>query len=253
MLATEPRAEPRSAGKSLRRPVALVTGGAGGIGSATCRGLADLGYAVVVNHLGSADDAARLASTIDGTAIEADVADLAAVVDMFIEIERTLGPVAVVVCGAGFSEVSPIDALSASQWDRMLAVHLGGAFNVIRAAVPSMSLVSAAAIVTIASELALSGSAERAHYVSAKAALIGLTKSVAHELAPLGITANCVAPGPIDTPLLTPHHRSAEFVQALPLRRLGTPSEVADAVTYLVRARWTTGQVLSPNGGAVIQ
>ncbi|MCW2645013.1 MAG: hypothetical protein JWP07_1122 [Pseudonocardiales bacterium] len=253
MAAAAPLVEQRSTGASGRRPVALVTGGAGAIGGATCRGLADLGYAVVVNHLDTAGDAALLASTIDGAAIEADVADLTAVEDMFIEIERTFGPVSVVVCGAGFSEVSPIDSLTASQWDRMLAVHLGGAFNVIRTAIPSMSLVSDAAIVTIASELALSGSAERAHYVSAKAALIGLTKSVAHELAPLGITANCVAPGPIDTPLLSPHHRTAEFFEALPLRRLGTPTEVADAVMYLVKARWTTGQVLSPNGGAVIQ
>jgi NAD(P)-dependent dehydrogenase (short-subunit alcohol dehydrogenase family) len=179
------------------------------------------------------------------------VADPTAVIDMFSEIDRALGPVAVVVCGAGFAEVSPIESLSGSQWDRMLAVHLGGAYNVIRSAIPSMS--TGSAIVTIASELALSGSADRAHYVSAKAALIGLTKSVARELAPLGITANCVAPGPIDTALLTPQHRTAKFLEGLPLGRLGTPDEVADAVVYLVSARWTTGQVLSPNGGAVIQ
>jgi 3-oxoacyl-[acyl-carrier protein] reductase len=212
-----------------------------------------MGYAVAVNHLGNADVADKVAADIGGVAFDADVTELHAVGEMLRAVERTLGSVAAVVCAAGYSQVLPVEEMSTADWDRMIAVHLGGTYNVVRMALPMLSLAPDAAVVTVASELALIGCAGRSHYVSAKAAVIGLTKSLAREFSPLGITVNCVAPGPIDTPLLSAQHRSDEYVSSLPLGRLGRSDEVADAVAYLVRARWTTGQVLSPNGGAVIQ
>ncbi len=108
-------------------------------------------------------------------------------------------------------------------------------------------------IVTISSELALSGGEEDAHYASAKGAIIGLTKSLAVEVADRGVKVNCVAPGPTDTPLLASRWRSLEYLQTLPLRRLVTPEEVAQTVLFLVEeGGYFCGQVLSPNGGAAI-
>lgn len=236
-----------------KQGVALVTGGASGIGLATARALAKAGHVVAINHMGRASEALAAANEFGAVPFEADVTDLPSVASMFDAIAASLGPIAVLVCSAGVSGVRALEEIDDQLWQRMLQVNLGGTFNVVRSAVPAMRKLDHAAIVTISSELALTGAAQRAHYVSAKAALIGFTKSVSRELASDHITVNCVAPGPTDTDLLSAQHRAPAFVNTIPLGRLGRPQEVAETVVHLAHSRWTTGQVVSPNGGTVIQ
>jgi 2-hydroxycyclohexanecarboxyl-CoA dehydrogenase len=132
-------------------------------------------------------------------------------------------------------------------------VHLGGAYNTCRVLGPRMRDTGGGAIVNISSELALSGSETMAHYCAAKGAIIGLTRALARELAP-AVRVNSVAPGPTDTPLLTDLWRSREYLETLPLRRLSTPQEIGETVAFLAspEAGFFTGQVVSPNSGAVI-
>jgi NAD(P)-dependent dehydrogenase (short-subunit alcohol dehydrogenase family) len=134
----------------------------------------------------------------------------------------------------------------------MLDVHLGGALNVARSVVPMMRRARGGSVVLVSSELALSGSAMAPAYASAKAALLGLGRSLARELAP-GIRVNVVAPGPIDTPLLPDRERLPEAIASIPLGRLGRPEEIASAIVLLAGATYTTGAVYSPNGGTVIK
>jgi 3-oxoacyl-[acyl-carrier protein] reductase len=134
----------------------------------------------------------------------------------------------------------------------MLAVHLGGLINLVRATVPLMRGGGGGSIVAVTSELALAGSASASAYVAAKAAVIGVVRSLAHELAP-EIRVNAVAPGPVDTPLLPESERTPDYIASIPLLRLGRPDEIAESIVHLAEATWTTGQVLSPNGGVVIQ
>jgi 2-hydroxycyclohexanecarboxyl-CoA dehydrogenase len=234
-------------------PTALVTGAASGIGRATAIELAKRGYRVGVNHLDRADEASAVADEIGGLAVEADVADTAAVVAAVERVASEFGPIDIAVCCAGFDEDRSIEATDDAWWDRLLRVMLGGCVNVIAAVAPSMKLRQSGSIITISSELALAGDRDHVGYVSAKAAILGLTRAMAHELGPFGVRVNCIAPGPTDTALLGDRWREADYIESIPLRRLGTPMELASSIVGLAEATWTTGQVLSPNGGIVIQ
>jgi len=234
-------------------PVALVTGGATGIGKACCRQLAAQGYIVVIDHLGQAAAAGQLAAEIGGLAVDADVADAGAMASLVARVEADIGPIEVAVCNAGFIKEVPLDDLNDELWQRTMRVLLGGCVNVIAAVSPAMAGRGHGSIVTISSELALVGATEHAHYVSAKAAIIGLSRSVAKELAPQGIRVNVVAPGPTDTALLTDRWREASYLSLIPLGRLGRPEEVAEVVVAVAGASFLTGEVVSPNGGVVMQ
>jgi 3-oxoacyl-[acyl-carrier protein] reductase len=231
----------------------LVTGAATGIGRATALELAKRGYLVAVNHLEQGPQAAAVADLIGGEAFAVDVADADAVVAMVDAIEDRLGPLEVAVCCAGVDCEVRIEDTTDEMWDRMLRVLLGGSANVLAAVSPYMQTRGVGSIVTIASELALCGDAWHVSYVSAKAAILGLTRAMAHELAPAGIRVNSVAPGPTDTELLGDRWRGSDYLGTVPLGRIGRPSEVATSIVDLAEATWTTGQVLSPNGGTVIQ
>lgn len=221
---------------------ALVTGAASGIGAEVAARLAALGLRVAGLDLReSATEAPVIADVADGPAVAAAV-------------ER-LGPIDVLVTVAGHYEIVPVAEIDDERWRRMLAVHVGGTVNAIRAVLPGMLERGRGTIVTISSELALAGGDEDAHYVAAKGAILGLTRSLALEVAGRGVRVNCVAPGPTDTPLLAPDSpwRAPEYTDTLPLRRLVRPREVADAVAFLVQeGEAYVGQVLSPNAGAVI-
>jgi NAD(P)-dependent dehydrogenase (short-subunit alcohol dehydrogenase family) len=237
--------------EGLARRVALVTGAASGIGRATAERLAAAGYVVAVNDIDErgATDVAR---AVGGRAYVADVSDVDAVAMIVAAIEADLGPISVAISNAGVYDETPLGSITDDQWRRMLRVHLGGAFHVCRAVVPAMRRRSAGSIVLVSSELAVGGSGRATAYVAAKAALIGLARSLARELAP-SIRVNVVAPGPVDTPLLLDRERMPDAIRTIPLGRLGRADEIAEAIVHLAQARFTTGAVYSPNGGTVIQ
>lgn len=233
-------------------PVVLVTGASSGIGRATALRFGRARYRVAVNYARDAAAAAEVAGRTNGRAYRADVADADAVAAMVTAVEADLGPIEVAVCNAGFYEERRLEDLDDALWDRSLRVMLGGCFHVARAVVPSMRARGSGSIVTIASELALIGGIEIAHYVAAKAAIIGLTRSLARELAPT-IRVNAVAPGAVDTPLLLDRDRGPIYTDTLPLRRIGRSDEIAEVVLALAESPWTTGAVWSIDGGAAIQ
>jgi 2-hydroxycyclohexanecarboxyl-CoA dehydrogenase len=156
------------------------------------------------------------------------------------------------VANAGFYVEEPLERVTDDLWDRTLRVLLGGCFHLARAVVPGMRARGGGSIVIVASELALIGGVNISHYVAAKAASIGFARALAREVAP-AIRVNVVAPGAVDTPLLPDRDRGPVYTETLPLRRIGLPEEVADAIVHVATAPWTTGAVYSPNGGAVIQ
>jgi len=220
----------------LSSPVALVTGAGGGIGGATATALEAAGMAV-----------AR-------TDLPLDVADADAVSGLVARTEEELGPIEVLVNCAGHVLETPIERISVEEWNRMLRVHLGGTWHTCRAVGPRMAARGRGSIVNVSSELALCGAELHAHYCAAKGAIVGLTKSLALELAPQGVRVNSVAPGATDTALLTDTWRTPEYVESLPLRRLSTPAEIGATIAFLASdaASYVTGQVISPNSGAVV-
>jgi NAD(P)-dependent dehydrogenase (short-subunit alcohol dehydrogenase family) len=220
----------------LSRPVALVTGAGGGIGGASADALEAAGMEIV------------------RTDLPLDVADADAVAGLVARTEQELGPIEVLVNCAGHLTETPIADISDAEWRRMLRVHLGGTWHTCREVAPRMAARGRGAIVNTSSELALCGAELHAHYCAAKGAIIGLTKSLALELAGRGVRVNAVAPGATDTALLTDTWRTPEYLGSLPLRRLSTPAEIAATVAFLASdaAGYVTGIVLSPNSGAVI-
>ena len=188
------------------------------------------------------------------TDLPLDVADADAVAGLVARTEQELGPIDVLVNCAGHLTETPIADISDAEWRRMLRVHLGGTWHTCREVAPRMAARGRGAIVNTSSELALCGAELHAHYCAAKGAIVGLTKSLALELAGRGVRVNAVAPGATDTALLTDTWRTPEYLGSLPLRRLSTPAEIAATVAFLASdaASYVTGIVLSPNSGAVI-
>jgi 2-hydroxycyclohexanecarboxyl-CoA dehydrogenase len=224
---------------------AVVSGAASGIGRACAASLRADGLAVASIDLAAAED-------VD-LALRADVADAGAIEEAVARAEAELGPIDVAVTAAGYYERAPFGGIGATAWRRMLAVQLGGTVNLARSAYGRMLGRGAGAICTIGSELALCGDADAAHYAAAKGAIHAFTRSLAVEAAPHGIQVNCVAPGPTDTPLMTPELRTPEYVDTLVLRRLVAPEEIAATVRFVTRgAHNLVGQVISPNAGAVV-
>jgi NAD(P)-dependent dehydrogenase (short-subunit alcohol dehydrogenase family) len=220
----------------MGRPVALVTGASGGIGGASADALEAAGMAV-----------AR-------TDLPLDVADAGAVAGLVAQTEADLGPIEVLVNCAGYVAEAPLADITDAEWNRMLRVHLGGTWHTCREVAPRMAARGRGAIVNTSSELALCGAELHAHYCAAKGAIVGLTRSLALELAGRGVRVNAVAPGATDTALLTDTWRTPDYLATLPVRRLSTPAEIAATVAFLVSdaASYVTGQVVSPNSGAVI-
>lgn len=228
-------------------PVAVITGAASGIGAACARLLGEHGWrtaGVDLNESGT-----DLPARVDVT----DRAGVAAAVDAA---AARFGRIDLAVTAAGYYEEGiDVAEITTVQWDRMLAVILGGTVHTCAAVLPHMLARGQGAIVAISSELALAGSATDLHYVAAKGAVLGLVKSLAMEVAQTDIRVNAVAPGPTDTPLLAPDSlwRKPDYLATLPLGRLVTPEEIAHAVYYLAtEGSMYCGEVLSPNAGAVI-
>ena len=241
--------------------VALITGASGGIGGAIALRLAQDGYAVAVHCYRNEQKAQAVCDeirAIGGVAevFVCDITDADAVDFMVNEICRTLGCVTVLVNNAGVAQQKLFTDLSVDEWQRMMAIHVDGAFYTCRAVLPDMIRAHSGSIVNISSMWGQTGGSCEVHYSTAKAALIGLTKALAKEVGPAGIRVNCVAPGVIRTDMLAELSRETlnDLEEETPLCRLGVPEDVAAAVSFLVSdgAGFITGQVLAPNGGIVI-
>ena len=240
--------------------VALVTGGGSGIGRSISLRLARGGTAVVVLDVnGAAAEetvAAMTAGGGRGLAVECDVSDSAAVHAALDRIHAAFGSVQILVNVAGIGVFAPLLDITDADWQRMIAVHLTGTFNCCRAVVPDMLAARWGRIVNTGSVAGLNGGGPGlSHYAAAKGGIIAFTKALAHELGPSGMTVNCIAPGLIDTPmvatsLVSPEIR-ARAIEGAPMRRIGTPEDVAAVCAFLVsdEASFFTGQVMSPNGG----
>ena len=243
------------------KQVALVTGSSRGIGRAVALELAREGYDVCVNYLQHREAAESLVSQLremggEAIAVQADVADSRAVEDMVRQTVDALGPVTLLVNNAGISWYGLFQDTDDSTWDRVLAVNLTGARNAARAVLPRMISEKAGCIINISSMWGLRGASCEVAYACSKAGIIGLTRSLALEVAPSGIRENCVAPGCIETDMvrvLGPETRDM-LIGETPLGRLGTPEDIAHAVAFLAseKASFLTGQVLGADGGFIV-
>jgi len=237
---------------------ALVTGGASGIGAATCRRLAAEGARVAVTDL-NVEPARELAAEIDGLGLELDVRSTAAIGTAVAAAESELGPIDVLVNNAGYDEFSFFVNTDEELWDRVLAVNLRGVIAVTHAVLGGMQERGRGRIVNVASEAGRVGSHGSAAYSAAKGGVIGFTKAIAREGARYDVTANAIAPGPIETPLLMSAKDYGEIgdrviktmVGSTALRRLGQPDEVAATIAFLASddASYVTGQALGVSGG----
>ena len=236
--------------------VVLITGGSRGIGAAAVRRFAAGGDRVVINYCRSREKAEALAAETGGWAVEADVSDPVQVGRMVDNVLEKFCQLDILICNAGIAQQKLFGDLTDQDWRRMFAVNLDGIFYAIRAALPHFIHRKAGRILTLSSMWGQVGGSCEVAYSAAKAAVIGLTKALAKELGPSGITVNCVSPGVIDTEMnanLGPEDL-AVLAEETPLGRVGRPEEVAEALWYLASpgAKFITGQILAPNGGLVI-
>lgn len=245
--------------------VAVVTGAASGMGLAIARHLAARGDRVGLLDVrgDAAIEAAQDLRRTGATAIaaEADVTDRRAVDAALDEVRAKLGPVGIMVTSAGLDAFEAFADITNESWERILAINLTGTFHCLQAAVPDMLAARWGRIVTISSSSAQSGALRMAHYVASKAGVIGLTKALALELAPHGITVNTIPPGMIDTPMLRRAEAAGDLAKieklvsrAIPVGRAGTPEDIAATCGFLCsdEAAFVTGQVIGVNGGMVL-
>ncbi len=236
---------------------ALVTGSTRGIGRSIAETLAGCGakVAVVGRDRTRADDVAKqLPGTAKGFAC--DVSDVASVTKLVEEVEKELGAIDILVNNAGLTRDNLLMRLKDDDWNAVIDANLRGAFVAIRAATRGMMKRRWGRVINIASIVGIVGNKGQANYAASKAGLIGLTKSVAKELASRNILANAVAPGFIETDMtaaMTPEARTT-LAQQIPLERLGTPNDIAGVVGFLASdyATYITGQVFVVDGGMVM-
>jgi 3-oxoacyl-[acyl-carrier protein] reductase len=243
---------------NLKGKVALVTGGSRGIGRAICVRLAGAGAFVFVNYARNEAAARETLHHIgkaggEGKAVCFDVADYKASADAIAALIKEKGRIDILVNNAGESRDGLLVRMKEPDWDRVVDTNLKGAFNCCRAVAYTMMKQRSGRIISVSSIVALSGNAGQANYSASKAGLIGLTKSLARELAPRGICVNAVAPGLIATDMtsaMTEEQREKVF-EEIPLSRLGTPDDVAGVVLFLAsdETGYITGQVIGVNGG----
>ena len=244
--------------------VAVVTGGASGMGRSICEQFGAHGHRVAVLDIdGTAADAVAddlRSRGAEALACRVDVADRKSVDDAIGTVRRELGPVEILVTSAGIAMFEPFLEITLESWNRIIEVNLTGTFHCVQAAIPDMVAAEWGRIVTISSSSAQRGSPRMAHYAASKGGVITLTKTLAREFAPHGITVNNIPPSAIETPMQ--HQAQAAgnlpsnetMAKTVPLGRLGTGDDIAAACVFLCsdEAGYITGQVLGVNGGSVL-
>ena len=207
--------------------VAVVTGAASGIGACVAAELKSRGWKVAGLDLKPGDAELN---------IVCDVSDFESVIRARDLVVKELGAVSAVASVAGHYEIIPVTEISEQKWQKMLHVHLGGAFNMAHAFLPSMVSQKSGAFVAVTSELAIGGGDKDSHYAAAKGGIIGFVRSLSSEMAPHGVRVNAVAPGPTDTPLLAADSpwRAPDYLATLPIARLASPQEIALTVAFLI-------------------
>ena len=253
----EPAAEPRSTAPAAKDRTVLISGGDRGIGAAAARAFWQAGYRVAVLYHTHAEEAAALEKALPGLlAVQCDVASRASCEVAFHTVEQAVGHVDVLVSNAGIAQQKLFTDITPEEWQHMLDVNLSGAFHLCQLALPGMIRRKAGRILTVSSMWGQTGGSCEVHYSAAKAGLIGLTKALAKEEGPSGITVNCVAPGVIDTDMMAAFtaEDKAALAEETPVGRLGSADEVAQLLVFLAgeSAGYITGQVFGVNGGLVI-
>jgi 2-hydroxycyclohexanecarboxyl-CoA dehydrogenase len=233
---------------SAAEKVAVVTGGSSGIGKAIAERLSKDGYRVAVFDLNPGDAPHSYV---------VDVTDKAQIDAALTSIREELGPVTILVNAAGLDGFKPFLKISFEEWQKVVNVNLHGVFHTIQSILPDMIAAGWGRIVNISSSSTHSGTPFMTHYVSAKSAVNGLTKSLALEFGPKGITVNAVPPGFIDTPMLRKAEARGNLgdiektIAATPVRRIGKPEDIAATCSFLIseEAGYLTGQIVGVNGG----
>ena len=237
--------------------VALITGGASGIGKAVARLFSKEGAAVGIMDLNreQAESVARELSSAGGraAAARADVSNEAEVKAAHAEIVAALGEIDILMNNAGMDTTAEVDGMATDMWDHMIAVHMKGTFLCTREVLPAMRRKKWGRIINVSSQLAHKGAPTMAHYCAAKAGIMGFTKSLAYEVAKDGITVNSINPGPVNTPLLNslPQDWLERKKSELPIGRFGEVDEIAPAVLLLAsqEGSFFIGASVNPNGG----
>lgn len=240
----------------------LITGASRGIGAECARTFAKNGYNVAVNYFRSEKNALDLKAEInDGGGVaeifKADVSDEKQVEEMISAVVKRFGKVNVLVANAGVSKSGVFSDMTQSDFDKIFDTNVRGVFNVVKGVLPHMYERESGSIVTISSIWGQTGGSCEVLYSMSKAAIIGMTKALAKEVAPMHIRVNSVSPGAIDTDMLSclTDEEKEDFIMQTPLNRLGKPKDVADAVLFLAdddKSSFITGHVLSVNGGYFI-
>jgi 3-oxoacyl-[acyl-carrier protein] reductase len=249
-------------GSSLADKVAIVTGASRGIGRAIAAELARRGATVVVNYRSSAEAAAGVVTEIEASggravAVQADVGVTAEAAQLVRRTVELYGRVDILVNNAGTTRDQLLPLMREQDWDEVLQTNLKSVYNCCKAAARPMMRRRGGRIVNISSVAGIAGQGGQTNYAASKAGVIGFTKSLAKELGPRSITANVVAPGFVPTDLTSDLRDDLRqrAIDATPLRRMGTPEEIAYAVAFLVsdEAAFITGEVLTVDGGLVMQ
>jgi len=241
--------------------VALVTGGATGIGAATVCALAADNFNVALHYSNSEDKAIKLADKLKSNGAKvgifhADLTQKGSTEDLVKNVTNNLGAIDILVNNAGLMSDEGIIKMSDELWDEAINLNLSVAFKLIRATTNQMVLNKWGRIINVSSQVALTGSANHAHYAAAKAGLLGLTYSAAKEFGASGVTVNAVLPGRIETNMISKRSKGRidEWLRQTPLGRLGKPDEVASLIAFLAseKASYLTGAAINVNGGLVM-